>query len=265
MNFNVEPLWKHSTDGELLFFSIFKLVKNASISSQCTNASWLFGEDHLIDFFNLSTTMVWTHRCLNESISIVKTNPNCNVASTVLRLNSRTGISAPQSATTVIAELSLRSAKNYLFDKLTNSRKEEIYKSSPTLNCCWCGASTTRNMKAPTHEKSSIEHIWPLYLGGSSTIDNLTIACKSCNTSRQHGYNWAWYPVHSFTHEFKSETNQIPKNIMLALGLFRLMQDASNGRKTLKDSILSLKNANPPLVLTNGNRYTFFDLLKLLT
>ncbi|WP_009632049.1 HNH endonuclease [Synechocystis sp. PCC 7509] len=43
--------------------------------------------------------------------------------------------------------------------------------------CCWCN-------KPLTKEEQTLEHIKHISRGGSNSIDNLRLACFSCNNSR---------------------------------------------------------------------------------
>ncbi len=55
---------------------------------------------------------------------------------------------------------------------------EKEWKSRPTNTCEWC------RMETPT-ELCQSDHAEPLILGGGHNLDNLVIACKSCNARKR--------------------------------------------------------------------------------
>lgn len=52
---------------------------------------------------------------------------------------------------------------------------DRILRADP---CCYCGQREPGRI-------SAIDHIHPLSLGGSADWDNLTAACKGCNSSKK--------------------------------------------------------------------------------
>jgi len=55
---------------------------------------------------------------------------------------------------------------------LTSKQIEELYKLHPYCEYCGC------------KENLSLDHIVSLFKGGENSINNVTIACKSCNSSK---------------------------------------------------------------------------------
>lgn len=118
----------------------------------------------------------------------------------------------------------------------------------------------------PPHSKSTVEHLWPEFLGGTSTPENLAIACQYCNTTRQHAFNWAWFATQAINEKLDAN-GALPREILLALALHRLIKVASGqtalseSRMSLKDAVRLLKGAIPRLELEPKVRYTFFEIL----
>lgn len=50
--------------------------------------------------------------------------------------------------------------------------------------CCYCGS--TRNLEQ--------DHFIPLSLGGCYTVDNIVVACRTCNSSKNNRDFFEWYP-----------------------------------------------------------------------
>lgn len=60
-------------------------------------------------------------------------------------------------------------------EKITG--KELYEKFSNVSNCCYCGTEIT-------HDTCHIEHIIPVSIGGSNTIDNINFSCGRCNVTK---------------------------------------------------------------------------------
>jgi hypothetical protein len=152
---------------------------------------------------------------------------------------------------------------------LSTGKKNEAHRES-SGKCCWCAKPTSRAKNTSENDKATVEHIWPEFLGGTSETANLTIACKKCNTVRQHGFTWAWFALQA-CNEKLDENGKLPRTVMLPLALYRLMRVASGqtrlsaGKLTLKDALNRLKGAIPSLDLAQDRRYTFFELLNLVS
>jgi hypothetical protein len=54
--------------------------------------------------------------------------------------------------------------------------------------CCYCG--NTKNLEQ--------DHFIPLSTGGGYTIDNIVVACRSCNSSKNNHDFFDWYPRQEF-------------------------------------------------------------------
>lgn len=62
---------------------------------------------------------------------------------------------------------------------LTAEQREKIVKDSKGL-CAYCGRPS---------KELTLDHIVPVSQGGNHTLDNITVACKSCNSRK-----WVWSP-----------------------------------------------------------------------
>lgn len=72
--------------------------------------------------------------------------------------------------------------------KLAYDLSKKIYirtrlAESQNWKCCWCGLRTTHI--AGKKNSATIEHIIPVSKGGSNSIENLAMACSSCNNNRK--------------------------------------------------------------------------------
>jgi len=56
-------------------------------------------------------------------------------------------------------------------------------------NCCYCGVKLQKDDASSRDNYATVEHIVPVMLGGSSKLDNLTMACQTCNNNRGNMVN----------------------------------------------------------------------------
>lgn len=57
---------------------------------------------------------------------------------------------------------------------VTKTKKAKLRLAMPN-NCWYCGVS----------DPSTVDHVHPIVKGGSDDLDNLVLACKSCNSSKR--------------------------------------------------------------------------------
>lgn len=114
----------------------------------------------------------------------------------------------------------------------------------------------------------TIEHVWPISLGGETVEQNLVLACQDCNSKRRNMMIWAHGPVHStyYTRSSSNPTNP-PGDLRLSLALARLLLAAAPTRSrksalTLKEAIQAIRPALPQLALEAGRPYVYFELLQ---
>jgi hypothetical protein len=63
--------------------------------------------------------------------------------------------------------------------------KQRMYRSGCPVYCCYCAEPVP-------YEKSTVEHVMPLWRGGKTSIDNLLIACGPCNNAKAKDDNVYW-------------------------------------------------------------------------
>ncbi len=260
--------WVPETDGERLFMDVYRVVA-PTVPDLLASHSWVVSPAGVAELCRLSVSMELTHRCLNAGVALYGVNECASVESLVYRLRMQVGLNLSSDSLVRIAQISRLASLAYLNRKLTKARIGEVHRAG-SKNCCWCGIPTSRKRGTPTHEKATVEHLWPEFLGGTSAPENLTIACGECNTARQHAFTWAWFPTQA-VNEKLDEHGKLPREIRLALALHRLIKVASgqtafsSRRMSLKDASNLIKPAMPSLSLDAGVRYTFFEILQNAT
>lgn len=257
--------WYTETPGENLFLYLYKLVEK-DIANPIPQHSWINSNPTLNEFFRLIAVIDLTHRCFNIGNFWLRSNDNANAEFITQKLTE--DLEFPRNnRSSELGELVRLACLAFINQKLTEGMKNTVHKETPPL-CCWCGRLTSRNKNTPKNEKATVEHLWPEFLGGTSVVGNLTIACNECNGKRKHAFSWAWFGVQSF-YEVPDNHISIPKELKLAVALHRLIKVASGQSKfsknimTLKEASIRLKGIIPTIELVKDERYTFLDLLNL--
>jgi hypothetical protein len=131
--------------------------------------------------------------------------------------------------------------------------------------CYICGVVLTGRSSARSHP--TIDHLWPLSLGGESVEGNLISACRDCNEKRKLSITWAWGPVQSTYYRHISGISP-PTDLRLSLGMARLMAEAS-GRWREQHKLLTLKEAAnniaplcPAFQFADDRHRVYFELLQ---
>ena len=260
--------WVPETDGERLFMALYQLVA-PGVPTLFESRSWVVSPEGVSEQCRLSVSMELTHRCLNTGIDLYCASPHASVEAMIHRLRLQVGLYQAPEALMRIAQSARLAALAYINQRLTSARIGEVHRAG-AKNCCWCGVLTLRRRGTPSYEKATVEHLWPEYLGGTSAPENLAIACAECNMARQHAFSWAWFATQA-VNEKLDKNGGLPKNILLALALHRLIKVASgqtalsSRRTSLKDALGKLTPAMPTLNLEKGVRYTFFEILQNAT
>ncbi|MGO4396189.1 hypothetical protein AB4Z46_33055 [Variovorax sp. M-6] len=263
-NFSKLHPWDPETPGERLFLALYDLVKE-DVPELFVDRNWFVSATGLSEFLRLTAAMELTHRCLNAVSEHLLVSPDAPVSTVLQLLRSDVEIYGQGPTTRGIAELTLQAGLAALEKHFTPNRADTIHRESN--RCCWCGKAVSRGQGTAKGSIATIEHLWPAFLGGSSSQANAAIACDSCNGARQHAFSWAWFGVQSFNAKLDKHQN-LPRNVRLALALHRLIRVAS-GRTRISRTAVSLKTAakmlnvvEPKIRLDQNRRYTFFELIQ---
>lgn len=260
--------WQTETPGERLFLIAYNIVK-ATAQPSIAEQTWMVSSNGLAEFFRLAVAMELTHRCLNASVDVMQARPSASAEAVLRELRTSVQLYGTGRSIGEVAEQSRLAAIAYIERKLPDGRKNAIHREGRHY-CCWCGTYTSRGHGSETSDQATIEHLWPEFLGGTSVLENLTIACKNCNTDRQHAFTWAWFALQAMNEKLDSNGN-LPRPIKLALGLHRLLRVAGGQTKfsrtpvSLKNASNILKGAIPKISLRKDKRYTFFEILQMTT
>lgn len=256
--------WDPETPGERLFLALYDLVRE-DVPDLFVGRDWFVSVNGLSEFLRLTAAMELTHRCLNAVGEHLQVSPSAPVSAILQLLRSSVEMYGHGPTTLRIAELTLQAGLAALEKHFTPHRIDKIHRESS--RCCWCGKAVSRKQGTAEGSIATIEHLWPVFLGGSSSQANAAVACDSCNGARQHAFSWAWFAVQGFNEKLDKNQN-LPRNVRLALALHRLMRVAS-GRTRVSRTAVSLKTAaqmlkvvEPKVQLEQDRRYTFFELIQ---
>jgi 5-methylcytosine-specific restriction endonuclease McrA len=258
--------WHTETPGERLFLLAYDLAKSGLPISP-TEQPWIVSVQGLSEFLRLVVAMELTHRCLNSTVEVIEANPTASSDAVMRELRRSVQLYGSNRVLGPIAEQSRLAAIASVNRTLTDGRKNTTHRDERQY-CCWCGTHTSRRPDGSQTYQATIEHLWPEFLGGTSVAENLTIACKECNSARQHAFTWAWFGLQACNEKLDGN-GRLPRPIYLALALNRLIRVASGQTKlskvalSLKGASKILKGAMPQVTLRKDRRYTFFEILQM--
>lgn len=79
--------------------------------------------------------------------------------------------------------------KEWWYSKLAAVRRTKLLRccEQQGYRCCYCGAKTwhpSYGESGPNRKKATLEHVVPRSQGGTDSMNNLAMACASCNNMR---------------------------------------------------------------------------------
>ena len=63
------------------------------------------------------------------------------------------------------------------------------------LRCIYCDKPCRRGGPETAHNKATIDHLTPMYLGGNSKKDNLVLSCYQCNQDKGTKQYWEFVKI----------------------------------------------------------------------
>lgn len=257
--------WKPVTYGEELFLNLYEeLCANLRlVGPKGSDLDFLVAPADFVAFTRLSATSEVFLRCVRAAVN-----------------QYREASSAPPAKFAQVArreiDLPLRLINNLKFAErlkhvgriVVERRRDKTIEKNATRDepshCYLCDIP----LMSEGLSMRTIEHVWPLSLGGETVEENLVVACYDCNSKRGHTMTWAHGPVHStyYTCSSKSPTNT-PADLRLSLALARLLEAAAPTRTrktplTLKEAIRAIRPAIPSVDVERDRPYVYFELLQ---
>jgi hypothetical protein len=256
-------LWRPTTDGEDLFLRLYEGLGDRLVlhGPDDGGLAFLVAPVRFTEFTRLAATLEVFLRCIRRAKDFFELEGHLPAARLGSMLGRDIGIPARLYRDRQFCESAKQAGKIASTRPRPKSIEQNAMRAEPRT-CYLCGVALTRTVGA--HDHFTIEHLWPLSLGGATVEDNLLPACKNCNDTRKHFITWAWGPVQS-TYHARSDNEAPPRELRLSLALARLMLVAagrSNAKRllTLKEAAKKIGPVVSPLELKHGHHYVYFEL-----
>ena len=260
-------LWKPVTYGEDLFLRLYKgLGSQIELQGpQDTGLDFLVDPVRFADFTRLSATLEIFLRCVRCARHEFEGADEVAVSQIARALRRNTDLPARLYDDREFGECAKQTGRIASTKPRPKSFEMKAMRAEPRF-CYLCNVPLTKTRNA--RDQFTIEHLWPLSLGGTTEEDNLISACKDCNESRQHAVTWAWGPVQS-TYHARSVDEAPPRELRLSLALARLMLAATGypaGRSlmTLKQAATKIRPLIPVLDVEQRRHYVYFEFFPLI-
>ncbi|WP_082729098.1 HNH endonuclease [Burkholderia sp. LA-2-3-30-S1-D2] len=256
-------LWKASTYGEELFLVLYReLGKKISVGiPDNVGFNFLVSPSRFEEFTRLSATLEIFLRCVRCAKKFHEDEPHMPARNLGRMLRIHTDIPAFLYDNQIFCEFAKQTGRIAAEEKRSDQIERNALSVEPA-QCYLCGVSLTKKKNA--RDQCTVEHIWPLSLGGETVEENIIPACKDCNDKRSNTITWAWGPVQSTFHTRSGNANP-PGQLKLSLAIARLMLAASaNERRpiTLKDAAKKIRPVLPDLNIEEGQTYLYFELFQ---
>lgn len=257
-------LWKPITAGEQAFLFIYEaLGRRINVkTNELASLDFLFSDYSFQEFMRLSATLEVFVRSLRGATHIYSAFQHVSAVEFGKRLAKNGYVTSSLSRERSFCEM-LKSAAQIAAraaaapDALSTAIKHSA------ATCYICGV---RFEKSHPHNAATVEHLWPLSLGGASQAENLLPACVDCNTKRGNTITWAWGPVQST--DYRHEAGKNPKfDLRFSLATSRLMFEASGRnrmgpRRTLKEAAIQLWPLFSELGVNDTRHRVYFELFQ---
>lgn len=239
----MSTVWKPATYGEELFLVLYaEFGSNMRILSPTSpDMDFLVSPVDFATFTSLAATSEVFLRCVRTAADLYRREPSAQSArfaqTTRRELDLRPRLFDNQK----LGEL-LKHVGRIVVDRHRDKSLETSATRREPNRCYLCDTQLTKAGSA----MRTIEHVWPISLGGETVEQNLVLACYDCNNKRGNMMTWAHGPVHStyYTHSSSNPTNP-PGDLRLSLALARLLLAAAPTRT--RRAALTLKEGRPQI------------------
>ncbi|MBB4423886.1 5-methylcytosine-specific restriction endonuclease McrA [Bradyrhizobium sp. CIR48] len=260
-------LWRPMTYGERAFLHIYEaLGRHVSVDASFgATLDFLVNERSFQEFAKLHATIETFIRCMRAAVYLQPEIGHLAPTDYGKQLGKRGYVPRSLSSDRRFCELLKQTAIISFEAKAAPPAVAKDIKdgtSDETSRCYLCGIKLTK--AGPQRSRPTVEHLWPLSLGGESIEANLIAACEDCNTKRANSITWAWGPVQSTDYRHDPKINP-DVQLRISLAMAKLMLEASGerrgGRCSLKQAALRLAPLFPNLDIKDGRHRVYFELL----
>ncbi|MFK4583679.1 5-methylcytosine-specific restriction endonuclease McrA [Bradyrhizobium ottawaense] len=255
-------LWRPATYGEQAFLHIYENVgRHLSVQhGSDSSLDFLVNERSFQEFAQLHATIEVFIRCMRAAVFLQTEIAHLPAPEYGRQLAKRDYVSLSLASDRRFCELIKQTARiSFEARPASNQLAKEVKEA--TAGCYLCGIALTK--AGPAHSRSTVEHLWPLSLGGESIEENLIAACQDCNTKRENSITWAWGPVQSTDYRH-DPTKSANVQLRISLAMAKLMSEASaqstGRRSTLKQAALRISPLFPNFAIRDGRHRVYFEL-----
>lgn len=253
-------LWKPATIGEVVFQRLYRhLTMSIEITHEATDLSFLVAPQRFRDFMHLAATLEIFMRTLRSVAEMYVEMPGASGQTYGRRVREDTDLPVSLiSDSAFCSELRDLAPAAHLRRRNPGIEKNVLERSS---RCYMCGIAVVDT--GTGRDRATVDHIWPLRLGGVSIEENLDVACSDCNLKKGHAATWAWGPVQS-TYEQVSESAALNSELRMSLVIARIMFTASTPqrRSTLKEAAARIWPAAARVSMPSGRPHVYFECLR---
>lgn len=260
-------LWRPVTFGEDLFLRLYgELGHPIDLRGPAIgDLEFLIAPQLFKDFVRLAATLEVFLRCVRAARHFFETEGHLSPRQVGQALRREVDLPAQLYADREFCECAKQTGRIASLKPRSHTIERNATRAEPR-RCYLCDIALTDT--PGSRDQFTIEHLWPLSLGGDTVEENLLPACKNCNDTRQHIVTWAWGPVQSTFHA-SSEGEAPPRELRLSLALARVMLVAAGGHSgkhllTLKEAAKKTRPAIADLQVEKGRHYVYFELFPRL-
>jgi len=260
-------LWKPMTSGEELFLNLYDDL-GAKIS---TTGPDDIGLDFLVNgaafesFSRIAATTEVFLRCLHNGMTTYKLTEAARPETYIRNLRFEVELPNRLLRNQRFAERLAFASRIAVEKKRSPQIENNATRDEPPF-CYLCDVALSDTDGAKN--KRSIEHVWPLGLGGETVAENLLLACSDCNSKRGDFATWVAGPVQStrFIQSSNNKKTHIPSEpLRFSLGLARVLAAAQPTAKrrepmTLREASIEVRPIIPSVTVKPDRYYTFFEL-----
>jgi hypothetical protein len=258
-------LWRPMTAGEDAFLCIYRAIGRhiEFTMPQPLTLDFLVCETSFREFMRLVATLELFLRSLRGSISLYRVIGHLPPLDFGKRLHREEDLPRTLYDDRKFCELMKRAAQISTQQRpCPRSIAKDVRDASN--NCYMCDVLLTR--KSGDRNEATLDHLWPLSLGGESNEGNLIAACRDCNEKRKNSVTWAWGPVQS-TYYQHLPTISPNVDLRFSLAMARLMTEASgqrtgDGLATLKAAAVRISPLFPAIKITDDRHRVYFELFR---
>ncbi|NNU44784.1 HNH endonuclease [Ramlibacter montanisoli] len=255
-------LWKPATYGEHAFLRMYTVVAEDIEVGRRGGLDYLVSEERFRVFTKLAATLEVFYRSMRVAKQLAQDARHLESAALGKRLRSEVDLPAELCQDRAFLESALLAGRIIEDAKgIPVGLANGIY--SEEASRCYICAIPLQKLHPNQRDHRSLDHLWPLSLGGESAEGNLMPACKDCNEKKRHMATWALAPIAAYHVADKGVT--LPETWRIPLAWATLMKAAMNdGRlRTLKSAAKTAQPVAPNVPLEHRRGYVFMETMQM--